>query len=430
MARECRSTGTSGRGAAAMPDGRRRAAGRRWTTAVLAGATVAAGLALPGAANAAPAGAAATSTARDRVIVVLAGGRLGALGTKAAASDLSSEYGLQRRQTYTRLFSGFAASVPADRLAELRRDPAVAAVYRDSPVRASAGEVPPGVQRMRADTAPGSKIGTRTAVDVDIAVLDTGVSAHPDLTIAGGVNCASDSGCTASSYADAQGHGTHVAGTAAAKDNGVGVVGTAPGARIWAVKVLGDSGGGYMSWFIAGLDWVVAKGGIEVVNASLGGGGSVGDPVSAGVARATAAGVVVVVAAGNENRDAISTAPANAPDAVTVSAYADTDGGAGGLGPAASCTGTPDDTRAGFSNFGSVVDVAAPGVCITSTSNTGGYVGMSGTSMASPHVAGRPRPSSRSAPCPRPRTGLGWCAKPSGASGAPGRARRAASAVA
>ena len=232
---------------------------------------------------------------------------------------------------------------------------------------------------------PGSRIGTGTAVDVDIAVLDTGVNAHADLQLAGGVNCASDAGCTTAAYTDNHGHGTHVAGTAAAKDNGIGVVGTAPGARVWGVKVLGDSGGGSMSWFIAGLDWVVRKGGIEVVNASLGGLGA-GALESQAVARATAAGVVVVVAAGNSNVDAAGTTPANAPDAITVSAYADSDGVR--EGPARRPAAWRDDTRATFSNFGAVVDVAAPGVCITSTGRAGGYVTMSGTSMASPHVAG------------------------------------------
>lgn len=103
---------------------------------------------------------------------------------------------------------------------------------------------------MRADTVPGSRIGTRTAVDVDIAVLDSGVNAHADLNLVGGVHFASDAGCTSAAFSD-HGHGTHVAGTAAARDSGVGVVGAAPGARVWGVKVLGDTGGGSTSWFLA-----------------------------------------------------------------------------------------------------------------------------------------------------------------------------------
>lgn len=319
----------------------------------------------------------------QRVIVVLKD-RTSSFSAAGSAASVTSKHRMVKRATYAHLFNGFSGSVSANQLAALKADPAVAAVYPDVHIDVS-GEVTPGVQRMRADTVPGTKIGTGQAVDADIAILDTGVNPHPDLNIVGNVNCATDSGCITTGFNDGHGHGSHVAGTAAAKDNGIGVVGTAPGARIWNVKVLGTNGG-TMSWFINGLDWVVAKGGIEVVNASLGGGGSVGDATSQAIARATSAGVVVVVAAGNENRDAISTSPANAPDAITVSAYADSDGGAGKQGPPVS--GMGDDTRATFSNFGSVVDVAAPGVGITSTSSSGGYVTMSGTSMASPHVAG------------------------------------------
>jgi fibronectin type 3 domain-containing protein len=135
-----------------------------------------------------------------------------------------------------------------------------------------------------------------------------------------------------------------------------------------------------MSWFVAGLDWVVSQGGIEVVNASLGGPPT--PTVDAAVARATEAGVVVVVAAGNAAVDAAGTSPASAPNAITVSAYQDNDGGPGAAG------GWGDDTFASFSNYGDVVDVAAPGVNILSTSRAGGHESKSGTSMASPHVAG------------------------------------------
>ena len=171
-----------------------------------------------------------------------------------------------------------------------------------------------------------------------------------------------------------------MAGTAAAKDDGLGVVGSAPGARVGGVKLLGDTNGGYMSWFIAGLDWVVARGDIEVVNASLSGGTT--GLVDAAIQRATDAGVVVVVAAGNDAVDASLRSPASAPNAITVSAFQDNDGSPGALG------GFGDDTFASFSNYGEVVDIAAPGVGIASTSRAGGYVSMSGTSMAAPHVAG------------------------------------------
>ena len=357
---------------------------------------VAAAVAVP-AAGVVPA-AAAPAGELERVIVTL---RPSAGTTRDVANRLMADNGGTVGPVYRGVLKGFAAKVPAGRLNALRANPNVDVVIPDAPISAgdvpvadpetpanpadtpttpSNAEVPPGIRRIGAATVQGTKVGTGTATDVDIAILDTGVNAHADLTIAGGVNCTSDTGCVAGSYADAHSHGTHVAGTAAAKDNGIGVVGTAPGARVWAVKVLGDNGGGYLSWFMAGLDWVAARGDIEVVNASLGGGRYA--PVDTAIANATAAGVVVVVAAGNEAQDAANVSPASSPNAITVSAYADYDGAPGALG------GGGDDTFASFSNYGESVDVAAPGVGILSTSHTGGYVSMSGTSMASPHVAG------------------------------------------
>ena len=325
----------------------------------------------------APAAPVAAEEATERVIVRL---EAGAGPTAEVGADLMAEAGGDLGAVYSEVLKGFAAEVPASQVAELRADPAVAAVVIDKPITGANAEVPPGVRRIGAERVTGSKIGTGTAVDVDIAILDTGINAHPDLTIAGGTNCTSGSGCSGSTFADGHGHGTHVAGTAAAKDNGVGVVGTAPGARLWGVKVLGDSNGGYMSWFVAGLDWVVAQGDIEVVNASLSGG--LDAFTDQAITRTTAAGVVVVVAAGNNATDAANTSPASSPNAITVSAYQDSDGSPGAL------AGGGDDTFASFSNYGSVVDVAAPGVFINSTLRTGGYGSMSGTSMASPHVAG------------------------------------------
>ena len=321
--------------------------------------------------------ATAATSVTERVIVQL---KSSAGDTAQAARRLTAEHGGTLGAVFSTVTKGFAARMPAGRIAALRANPNVQLVVPDAPLTVENAEVPPGIRRIGADRVTGTKVGTRNAVDVDIAVLDTGVNPHPDLTIAGGANCTSGTGCVTGSYTDAHGHGTHVAGSAAAKDDGLGVVGSAPGARVWAVKVLGDTGGGYMSWFVAGLDWVVSHGGIEVVNASLG--GPLTPTVDAAIARATEAGVVVVVAAGNASADAAGTSPASAPNAITVSAYQDSDGAPGGLG------GWGDDTFASFSNFGEVVDIAAPGVSIYSTSRAGGYEYKSGTSMASPHVAG------------------------------------------
>jgi subtilisin len=225
-------------------------------------------------------------------------------------------------------------------------------------------------------------------VNVDVAVLDTGIDlAHPDLVVAGGRNCASGK-----SYADGNGHGTHVAGTIGAKDDANGVVGVAPGARLWAVRVLNNNGSGSWSSIICGVDWVTANAGtIEVANMSLGGTGTDTGCNDGGMHRAicnsVARGVTYAVAAGNESDDARNHVPAAYDEVITVSALADFNGKPGG-GAAPTCRADQDDTFAAFSNFGADVDMIAPGVCILSTWRNGGYSTISGTSMATPHVAG------------------------------------------
>jgi subtilisin family serine protease len=168
------------------------------------------------------------------------------------------------------------------------------------------------------------------------------------------------------------------------------------------VKVLSSSGSGSMSQIVAGLDWVAANSArIDVVNMSLGGVGT-SSALNNAVQNLVNRGVTVVVAAGNSNRDARVIAPANATDVITVSALADYNGRAGG-GATATCRNAgADDSTASFSNYGTVVEIAAPGVCINSTRRGGGTTVMSGTSMASPHVAGaaailasRSRPTNR-----------------------------------
>ena len=170
----------------------------------------------------------------------------------------------------------------------------------------------------------------------------------------------------------------------------------APGARIWPVKVLTDAGTGLNSDVICGIDYVTAHADeIEVANMSLGGGGeddgSCGarndDAMHAAICESVAAGVTYVVAAGNDSADASTSTPAAYDEVITVSALADFDGLPGGGAPS-TCRNDQDDTFASFSNYGSDVDLIAPGVCIESTSMLGGYDTLSGTSMASPHVAG------------------------------------------
>ncbi|MBW3621413.1 MAG: S8 family serine peptidase, partial [Actinobacteria bacterium] len=184
-------------------------------------------------------------------------------------------------------------------------------------------------------------------------------------------------------------HGTHVAGTIAALDDGEGVVGVAPGARLWAVKVLDSSGSGSFSVIIAGVDYVTANAGeIDVANMSLGC-KCTSTALDDALTTSVAAGVTYAISAGNSDADTKDFSPAGHDDVITVSALADFDGLAGGLG-APTCRTDQDDTLADFSNWGPDVDITAPGVCILSTYplEQGGYASISGTSMSSPHVAG------------------------------------------
>ncbi|MFQ5780282.1 MAG: S8 family serine peptidase, partial [Nitrospiria bacterium] len=231
-----------------------------------------------------------------------------------------------------------------------------------------------------------------TGAGINIAIIDTGIDLdHPDLTpISGGIDFVGEGGMPLGD--DGNGHGSHVAGTAAARDNTIGVIGVAPGANLWVVKVLNKRGSGFLSDVIAAVDWVAGtrsdpdpNNNIDIANMSLG--GVTSTALCDAITTATGAGVTIVVAAGNEGVDASSSSPANCPDAETVSAIADSDGQAGGLGPLTSF-GDPDDSFAFFSNFGSAVDIAAPGEDIFSTWKNGSYNTISGTSMAAPHVTG------------------------------------------
>ncbi|MGH3361282.1 MAG: S8 family serine peptidase, partial [Nocardioides sp.] len=230
------------------------------------------------------------------------------------------------------------------------------------------------------------------SVDVDVAIIDTGIDLdHPDLNVhtAGARNCSKGR-----SADDGNGHGTHVAGTVGARDNAGGVVGVAPGARLWPVRVLDNRGSGPWSAVICGVDYVAAHANvIEVANMSLGGtgsdaGGCTGrDALHRAICGAVDAGVTFVVSAGNESEDAARHIPAAYNEVITVSALADFNGQPGG-GAAATCRADVDDTFANFSNHGADIDLIAPGVCIRSAWRSGGYRTISGTSMASPHVAG------------------------------------------
>jgi subtilisin len=323
------------------------------------------------------------------------------VNSQAAAPEIAQAYGLQTGYIYEHALKGMSAVVPLGRLAALQKDPRVAYVVEDMVRGISAQTVPTGIQRIFADTNANIDIDGADdyRVDVDVAVIDTGIDLdHPDLNVVSSTSCLNSSGggppWSRTYYCGAGGdddhyHGTHVAGTIAALDNGFGVVGVAPGARLWAVKVCDAQGSCPSSAIIAGIDHVTANAdSIEVANMSLGGSGFNQAEYDA-IQKAVNAGVAFAVAAGNSDADANNYSPAAFDNVLTVSALADFDGEPGGLG-SPTCRTDQDDTLADFSNWGSAVDIAAPGVCIYSTFpiEQGEYGTISGTSMASPHAAG------------------------------------------
>ena len=359
-------------------------------------------LALTFAAPAAP----AAERSEDRYIVVY---ERSVANADAETTRQQSARGFKARFRYRRTVKGFAATLSSAQAAGLRRDPDVAAVVPDRPVHASAAVVagdvvPPGIRRIAAATTT----TVRGPSDTAVAVIDTGVDLdHPDLNVESGTNCITPG----QSADDDDGHGTHVAGTIAAENDGAGVVGVAPGTEIQAVKVLDKNGNGTWASIICGVEWIVANAatrGIGVANMSLGGEGELArpcdstgdeDPLHDALCDLAAAGVTPVAAAGNDAIDFRADVPANHPAVLAVTAISDFDGAGGGVGTGFCNTNqTPesdelDDTPATFSNFATRAaegshTVAAPGACIRSTVPGGGYARMSGTSMASPHVAG------------------------------------------
>lgn len=361
------------------------------------------GLTLAAALSAFNPAAAAPSTEKvpDQYIVVL---KDNVTDVDGITGKLASAHGLGVLHTYKAAIKGFAAKVPPGQLKKLEADPNVASIEQDEivslPVEtmakpgnggpgSQAQTTPTGILRIDGELSSAISGNGSGSVNVDVAIIDTGIQLnHPDLNVVGGRNCQ-----TGSSYADGHGHGTHVAGTVAAKDDANGVVGVAPGARLWAVRVLNNSGSGTTSSIICGVDWVTANAAtIEVANMSLGGSGTNStcggtDTYHNAICRSVAAGVTYAVAAGNSAADANNFRPATYPEVITVSALADFNGEPGG-GAASTCRADVDDTFADFSNYGADVDIIAPGVCILSTWLNGGYNTISGTSMASPHVAG------------------------------------------
>jgi subtilisin family serine protease len=342
--------------------------------------------------------------------------------------EISVRNRVRINSVYSNAVGGFAADLTPAQLRAISRNPAVAQVIPDAAVQLDDGadgtagkaagilrsvsnpawHVPAGVRRVGARSAQVAAFTHRsTRINADVAILDTGVDRnHPDLNVVGGYNCTTRN---ENKWDDTHGHGTHVAGIVGARDNRIGVVGVAPGVRLWSVKVLDRQGRGYVSWIVCGIDWVTAQRDpqnhsrplIEVANMSISFGlghsgrsecGDGSDSIHQAICRSVKRGTVYVVAAGNDSRNARRNRPAAYDEVITVSAMADYDGRGGGRGKSSdSCpvwSPERDDAFTDFSNYGAVVDLIAPGRCILSTYMGKRYAWMSGTSMAAPHVAG------------------------------------------
>jgi len=277
---------------------------------------------------------------------------------------------------YTDALEGFSAEIPDGSLAEVRANPNVAYVEPDRLVTVAARgrarqTLPWGINRVDADSSSTKAGDGRGAVsNVNAYIIDTGIYAHRDLNLVNQVDFTGDG----KNY-DCEGHGTHVAGTTAAKDDRRNVVGAAPGALLTGVKVLGCDGTGRASDVIKGIDWVT-KNAVKPAVANISISGPASRALDDAVKNSAASGIFYSIAAGNQGADACDHSPARAG--------AGTDNGIMTVGE----TTRRSDQEASSSNYGSCVDVWAPGENILSTRMGGGTTTMSGTSMAAAHVGG------------------------------------------
>ncbi|MDW7670767.1 MAG: S8 family serine peptidase [Bacillota bacterium] len=294
---------------------------------------------------------------------------------------LVEQFGGQVYAEFT-IVDAIAVRLPTPAVTALEKNPMVAYVEPDAEVYALEQTVPWGIDRVfNGETSRGTTWGTTKGKGIGVAVLDTGIGPHEDLIVQGGVRYYTQGLIFPrlykdNKYQDGHGHGTHVAGTVAALDNNFGVVGVAPAADLYAVKVLTDSGSGSTTATIAGIQWVVdnasAKN-IKIINMSLGS-PSYSETFKNACDNAYNAGILVVSSAGNSGNstgtgDNVGY-PAKYASVVAVAAS------------------DSSDQRAYFSSTGPAVELIAPGASVLSTVLNNGYATYNGTSMASPHVAG------------------------------------------
>ena len=345
---------------------------RRMLAAATGIVAVAGSLALAAPASAAPTGkvvAAGGTPIAGSYVVQLKDATLAPGAVSSTAKALASRYSGTVSFTYTAALRGFAVKMSAEQAAKLAADPAVGTVTQDAVASLGATQSPAtwGLDRIDQRALPLNNAYTynTTAANVRAYIIDTGIlTSHTDF--GGRASVGTDTIGDGRNGQDCNGHGTHVAGTTGGTTYGV-----AKEVRLVAVRVLNCSGSGSNSGVIAGVDWVTANAvKPAVANMSLGGGAYA--PLDTAVTNSINSGVSYAVAAGNSNANACNYSPARTAAAITVGSTTNT------------------DARSSFSNYGTCLDLFAPGSNITSawyTSTTATNT-ISGTSMASPHVAG------------------------------------------
>lgn len=328
----------------------------------------------------------------DHYVIVFDDAKVARNAVSGEVQRLEKAHGLTVGYVYEAAVRGFSAKVPPGILKKLQEDDAIKRIEEDyeitvGPVEelGKPGGGGSGYTRTTPEQTPWGVSAVGKAVQSPDAswsfsgrrvwIIDTGIDdKHPDLNVNATLsrNFVTGSRQSGSTWQDKQGHGTHVAGTVGARADGYDVVGVAPGVELVAVRCLDSRGSGQYSWIIAGVNHVALNGKAgDVCNMSLGGPGySALDDAIVNASKT----VLFALAAGNESVDCSGSSPAriglNYAAIWTVSAH------------------DKDNWLATFSNYGLPVDIAAPGVSVTSTRMGGGLTTMSGTSMAAPHVAG------------------------------------------